>query len=65
MKLIELQQKPKEELEDFLKEQREKLRQLRFDLAAGKVKNIGKLRQIKKDIARILTLLRNEAITKK
>jgi len=58
MKTTELQQKSKSELQKILSDDREKLRQLRFDLAAGKVKNVREVRKIKKDIARILTLLR-------
>ena len=58
MKTKELQQKSKSELQKILSDNREKLRQLRFDLAAGKVKNVREVRKIKKDIARILTLLR-------
>ncbi len=57
MKITELRQKSKEELQKILKDDREKLRQLRFDLAAGKVKNVREVRKIKKDIARILTLI--------
>jgi len=56
MKTTELRQKSKSELEKLLQENREKLRQLRFDLAAGKVKNVREIREIKKDIARILTI---------
>jgi len=59
MKIAELRQKSKEELKKLLQDSRERLRQLRFDLAAGKVKNVRELRKIKKDIARILTILRN------
>ena len=57
MKIIELKQKNKEELQRILTEDRERLRVLRFDLAAGKVKNVREIRKIRKDIARILTLL--------
>ena len=57
MRVSELRQKPKTELKQILGEEREKLRQLRFDLAAGKVKNIREARRIKKEIARILTIL--------
>jgi len=57
MKASELRQKSKPELQKLLQDLRERLRQLRFDLAAGKVKNVREIRQIKKDIARILTLL--------
>jgi len=42
MKVVELIKKSKEELQTMLQDQREKLRQLRFDLAAGKVKISGK-----------------------
>lgn len=58
MKTQELLQKPKIELEKLLKDLRERQRSLRFDLAAGKVKNVREIRQIKKDIARIMTLLK-------
>jgi large subunit ribosomal protein L29 len=62
MKISELAQKNKSELEKLLQENRERLRVLRFDLAAGKVKNVREIRKIKKDIARILTILRNYEI---
>ncbi len=57
MKISEFKQKPKKELQRLLKNNQDKLRQLRFDLASGKVKNVREIRQIKKDIARILTTL--------
>lgn len=46
------------ELQKELESREEKLAQLRFDLAAGKVKNIREIRHIKKDIAQILTLIK-------
>jgi large subunit ribosomal protein L29 len=58
MKIKELNQKTGDELKRILTENREKLRQLRFDLATGKVKNVREIRQIKKDAAKILTLLK-------
>ena len=60
MKFKELMQISKEDLSKRAKENREKLRQLRFDLAAGKVKNVREIRHIKKDIARIMTLLKTK-----
>jgi large subunit ribosomal protein L29 len=57
MKIGEIKQKSKKELERLLREDQEKLRQLRFDLSAGKVKNVREIRKIKKDIARILTII--------
>lgn len=50
--------KNKDELEKELKDSRERLRQLRFDLAAGKVKNVREIRKTKKEIAKILTSLK-------
>lgn len=58
MKVKELKTKSISELQTLLNENRERLRTLRFDLAAGKVKNVREIRTIKKDIARILTLLK-------
>ncbi len=50
--------KPLPELEKELKAREEKISQLRFDLAAGKVKNIREIRHLRKDIAQILTLIK-------
>lgn len=58
MDLTELRQKSKTELQKILQSSQERLRQLRFDLAAGKIKNVREIRKIKKEIARILTLLK-------
>ncbi|MCX6760923.1 MAG: 50S ribosomal protein L29 [Candidatus Nealsonbacteria bacterium] len=59
MKIAELRQKTKSELEGLLNDDREKLRQLYFDLSAGKVKNVREVRKIKKEIAQIFTLIKN------
>ena len=60
MKIKELRQLSKDELKRKMQDDREKLRQLRFDLASGKVKNVKGVHQIKKDIARILTILKEQ-----
>ena len=60
MKTRELREKSKMELQKLLIENREKLRQLKFDLASGKVKNVRVIRGLKKDIARILTCLEED-----
>jgi large subunit ribosomal protein L29 len=57
MKAKELRQKTEKELRDLLNESRDKLGQLRFDLASKKLKNIREIRELRKDIARILTIL--------
>lgn len=58
MKTKELRQKSKDDLKKNLSEDREKLRQLRFDLASGKLKNVREAGNLKKKIARILTILK-------
>jgi large subunit ribosomal protein L29 len=57
----QLRKKTEIELKGNLSNLRGKLKQLRFDLAAGKVKNVREMRKIKKEIARILTLLKEVA----
>jgi ribosomal protein L29 len=53
----ELKNKPIGELEHLVIESGEHLRALRFDLAAGKVKNVNELHQTRKKIARAKTFL--------
>ena len=53
----EIKQKPVSELQKQLKDLRDKLWQLKVDLAAGKVKNVREVRFVKKDIARIITTI--------
>jgi len=58
MKIKELNQKTKKELNDLLIENRHKLGQLRFDLASKKLKNIREVRKLRRDVARIITILK-------
>lgn len=60
MRAADIRQKTQEELRRNVKEIRERLRNLRFDLASGKVKNVREIRQIRKDVARILTVLKEK-----
>ncbi len=53
----ELKLKAPAELQKMVKDDREKLRSLRFDLVAGKVKNVNELRTVRKNIARVLTII--------
>ena len=59
MKTVELRQKSKEELKELLEEKRIKAEEVRLALRQKKTKNVKELSLIKKDIARILTLLRH------
>ena len=58
MKITELRKKSKEELRELLEERKTRLNELKFSLAQKKAKNVKEPAQIKKDIARILTLLK-------
>ena len=63
MKRKEFQEHKNKSISDLKKDlsaNREKLVKLKFDLAAGKVKNIGEIKQIKKSIAQILTIVREK-----
>jgi len=53
----ELKNKPIGELERLVLDGGEKLRALRFDLAAGKVKNVNEVRETRKKIARANTFI--------
>ncbi len=59
-KLKDFKRVKKEELFFLLREKQEALRRFRFDLIAGKVKNVKEIRETKKDIARILTTLNSK-----
>lgn len=59
MDASEVKTKSKEEIRQILGEKKERLCQLGFDLASGKVKNVREIREIKKDIARILTVFKD------
>lgn len=58
MKALELRKKSKTELEEALLELRTKIDALRFGSARKKVKNVKELAALKKDVARILTVLK-------
>ena len=60
--------KQKEKIRDFLRlsekelgkilaDKKEKIRQFQFDISAGKLKNVREIRETKRDVARILTIL--------
>ncbi len=59
MKTSEIKKKSIKDLKKSLDEKREKLRELRFDLIADKLKNYREIRKVKKEVAQILTALRN------
>ncbi|MEW6088524.1 MAG: 50S ribosomal protein L29 [bacterium] len=62
MKANEFRNMTKEELDNKLKEERQALFNLKFQATIGQVENRLKLRTIRRDIARILTILREKEI---
>ena len=60
MKIAQLREKSKEELRQMIEDHKGSLRQLRFSLAAGKVKNVKEIRSVRKTIAQILTLCQKD-----
>ena len=57
MKYKELKQKTEAELQLMLKESREKLRQMKFDVTARKLKDSSQLGKMQQLIARLLTIM--------
>jgi len=57
MKIKELREKNIEELKKMLAEKKEAARGLRFAIASKQIKNNREFRNIKKEIARIMTLI--------
>lgn len=57
MKSKDLRQKTDAELHKLLSDMRKKLFEGRFALSSGKVKNVSSLRELRRDIARVRTLL--------
>jgi large subunit ribosomal protein L29 len=61
----EMKNKSSMELDRVVVDGTERLRVLRFDLAAGKVKNVAELREVRKRIARAKTFIQEQlSITK-
>jgi large subunit ribosomal protein L29 len=57
MKIVELRDKSSDELQIRQKELSEQLFKLRFQRATGRMENPMKIRQVRREIARIKTLL--------
>lgn len=60
MKLNELKQKNKEELGSLLSDLKVKAGELRFKLVNRQLKNFKEIGQVKKDIARIKTIIKQK-----
>ncbi len=53
----EIRKNSEKDLKKLLKEKKEKFKEVKFNLSSGRVKNTKEAQKIKKDIARILTIL--------
>lgn len=60
MKIQEIRKKTEEDLQKLLAELKENVRDLRFKIASKEIKNHQLMRRAKKDIARILTVLKEQ-----
>jgi large subunit ribosomal protein L29 len=56
MKAAELRDLSVEELRGKLRELQEELFNLRFQLATGQIENVGRIRTVRRDIARLKTI---------
>ena len=65
MNAKELRTKTKEDLEKILQEERVKLRDLNFKMAGSQVKNFNEFKEMRRNIAAILTILREKETIKK
>jgi len=58
MKAAELRKRDKKELEKQVQELRKKLSDLRFKFSSGKLKNVKEINNSKKEMAMILTIIK-------
>ena len=64
MKTNELRESSNEELGQKEADLREELFKLRFQLASGQIENTMRIRQVRKDIARVLTIYKERVAQK-
>jgi large subunit ribosomal protein L29 len=62
MKAAELRDLADEELRGKLRELQEELFNLRFQLATGQIENVGRIRTVRRDIARLKTVQQQRAL---
>ncbi|MDX2343106.1 MAG: 50S ribosomal protein L29 [Acidimicrobiia bacterium] len=62
MKALELRELDASELSEKLDEAKEELFNLRFQIATNQLDNTGRLREVRREIARISTVIREQEI---
>ena len=65
MKIKELRNKNDKSLKKMEAVLRERMRALRFNLQAGKVKNVKEIKQVRRTIAQILTIIKEKKYVEK
>lgn len=65
MKIKEISGKNEKELKDLLKEKRDELSNLKLDNKQNKLKNTRSIFNVRKDISRILTVLKERELAEK
>jgi len=58
MKTAELRKKDRKELEKTVLDLRKKLSDIRFNFSSNKLKNVKEIGNLKREVARILTILK-------
>ena len=61
MKAKELQKRSGQELQKLLNDKKSRVVELKMNIASGNVKNVSEMREVKKDIARVYTILEERA----
>jgi large subunit ribosomal protein L29 len=63
MRIKEIRNKSIKELTALLAEKREALRAMRFKVSQRQLKKVHEVKQVKKDIARLLTLINQQRVS--
>lgn len=63
MKIKEVRELNENELEDKVKELKEELFNLRFQQATGQLDNVMRIKEVRRSIARVKTVLRERALS--
>lgn len=62
MKVAEIRELSNQELEDKMKELKEELFNLRFQIATGQLENVMRIKEVRRGIARVKTVIRERAL---
>jgi large subunit ribosomal protein L29 len=63
MKVKEMRELSNQELDDKMKELKEELFNLRFQLATGQLENVMRINDVRRGIARVKTVIRERAFS--